>query len=318
MTNTSSKIYLGIDIGKHAFDVFSSESNQYFKFDNKLKGFRQFFKLIANKQSSIGCICMESTGGYEKDLLFFLFQKQLPVSRINARWIRDYARSKGYLAKTDRVDARVISEYAETMSPALFQPVNQDKERLKELYLRRQQLVQLCTTEKNHLEKVRRDKIIKKSIERMMKVFEEEIKRIEAELDDWFHDHDEGQKQLKEMTQVKGVGKTTGIALLALMPELGQLSRKKIAALAGVAPMNCDSGQHRGKRYTQGGRANVREALYMATLVASRFNPMIKAFYERLVAAGKAKKVALTACMRKLLIHLNSLMKNYLMATASV
>jgi len=177
--------------------------------------------------------------------------------------------------------------------------------------MRRQQLIQMRAAEKNRLEKSEAIKSIVLSINRIIRQLDKEIEKIDEQLNNWIDSNNEAQEQLQIMTEVKGIGKTTGVALLALLPELGRVNREQIAALAGVAPMNNDSGKHRGKRYTQGGRLGVRNALYMATLVASRFNPKIKEFYERLVAAGKAKKVALTACMRRLLISINCLMQLY-------
>lgn len=309
MSKIQEKSYVGIDVGKEFLDVFVSGINEYKQFKNNKTGCQQLIRWLLSLGVSIERVCMESTGGYERKILDMLCHSNLPVSHVNAKWVRDFARAKGHLAKTDKVDAQIISEYANKMSPAIYQQLSADKQLFKALYLRRQQLIKMLTSEKNRLEKCGEQKILRTSIQKMIQQLEKEIASIDRQLDDWINMHPEIKDQLAEIMAVKGIGKTTAIALFAILPELGQLNREKISALAGVAPINRDSGKQRGKRFTQGGRGDMRNALYMAAMVASRFNPIIKEFYERLVAAGKPKKVALTACMHKLLIHVNCIMK---------
>jgi len=310
MSKAKTKIYVGIDVGKAFLDLYLSGENKEKQFLNNQSGCQKLIQHLTPLAGSIERICMESTGGYEKKILEQLCEADFPVCRVNAKWVRDFARAKGALAKTDKVDARILSEYANKMEPGIYQQLSSEKQHFKDLYLRRQQLIRMQTAEKNRLEKLSDNKTLRTSIKRIIRLLEQEIKMIEQQLDDWVNKNPELKNQITTMTQVKGVGKTTAMAVAALLPELGLLNREKIAALAGVAPMNRDSGKKRGKRFVQGGRGDIRNALYMSSMVASRFNPVIKPFYERLLDAGKPKKVALTACMRKLLIHLNCLMKN--------
>lgn len=309
MSNSTLKSYVGIDVGKQFLDVFYSLGHEHRRFENNNSGHNSLLEWCLSQPGQIDAFCMEATGGYERHILNCLCDKQLPVCRVNAKWVRDFARCKGFLAKTDKVDARIISEYAEKMSPMRYEQSSKERERLKTLYLRKQQLVEMRTTEKNHLEKMSDVEEFRTSVERVIHQINEEIRTIDERISSWFDSHPKEQEQLRQIMQLKGVGKTVGTAALALLPELGYLNREKIAALAGVAPFNQDSGKQRGQRHTRGGRIDLRNALYMAALVASRFNPSIKIFYDRLVAAGKPKKVALTACMRKLLIQINHVMK---------
>lgn len=312
MSNVKQKSYIGIDVGKEYLDVFISGIKVYKQFKNTQTGCENLVDCILSIDVAVEKICMEASGGYERMVLETLYKNNLPVCRMNAKWVRKFAESKGYLAKTDRIDAHVLSEYAESISPVVYEQLNAAQQELKDLYVRRLQLVQMKAVETNRLEKYGDINTFKGSIKRLIRTIEKEIAIIDKKLDEWLKQHKDSQKQIDVMTSIKGIGKTTAIALLALLPELGKLNRAKIAALAGIAPMNRDSGKQRGKRFIQGGRLNVRNALYMAAMVATRFNPCINAFYARLVAAGKPKKLALAACMRKLLTYVNSLIKRQL------
>jgi len=308
MSKIQLRSYIGIDVGKEWIDVFVSGLNEENRYKNTPEEISCFIQWLLSQEIIIERICLESSGGYENRILTALCNAHLPVCQVNAKWVRNFAKAKGYLAKTDKVDARVLSEYADKMSPSLYQQLTEERKALKNLYLRRQQLVQMLAAEKNRLEKCDDNPFSSSSIKRIIKHFEKEVARIDALLDDWLNQHSNIKASLSTITSVQGIGKTTAIALLALLPELGRLNRRKISALAGLAPMNRDSGKQRGKRFIQGGRPTVRHALYMSALVASRFNPIIKDFYQRLLSAGKPKKVALTACMRKLIVYLNSLL----------
>ena len=252
---------------------------------------------------------MEATGGYERKLLNFLLSKGIAVSVVNAKRVRDYAKAIGQHAKNDRIDAHVIRQYAEMAQPKLCVQRTDPALQLDALIKRRDQLVKQRTAEKHHLEAaIHPDPI--RSIKKFIKVFDKEIERIETKMKKLIETDKNLKKQMKQLTQVTGIGDITAATLLALLPELGQLSNKQISALVGVAPFCKDSGMVKGHRVIWGGRALIRSTLYMATLSAVHHNKPIKTFYLRLVANGKLKKVALVACMRKLLTILNSMTKN--------
>ena len=311
MTINRNKIYVGIDVGKLQLDVFVSSINQHSTFENNSRGHKKLLNWLSTFDSPIELICMEATGGYEKRILNLFASSSWNVSRANAKWVRSFAKASGYLMKTDKIDARVIANYAEKMNPPIYKKTHKHQEELSLLCMRRLQLIKIRSAEKNRFEKCVENKSIKRSISRLMTQLNKEIEKIDLQIDVLLDTHQDIKKPLNKMMAIKGVGKKTAIVLLALLPELGQLNREQIAALAGVAPMNRDSGKHCGKRFTQGGRIQVRNALYMATLVATRFNPKTREFYQRLVTRGKPKKVAITACMRKLLIGINNLMKTH-------
>jgi len=311
MSKSQSQIYIGIDVGKQFLDVFASPSNQHRQFENNPKGHNKILKWFAAFQDPIALICLEASGGYEKKILNRLADSPFPVARVNPKWVHHYAKSMGYLTKTDKIDAYLIAHYAEKMSPAIYQKLEKTKALLRELYTRKMQLTQIRAAEKNRLEKYSDTQAVRASINRFIRQIDKEILNMDTLIEKWFEKNPDTKQLLDLIVTVKGIGKTSAVALLALLPEIGKLNRQEIAALAGVAPMNHDSGKMHGKRFTQGGRITVRTALYMAALVASRFNDKIRVFYERLLAAGKLKKVALTACMRKLLIYVNTLVRTY-------
>ncbi len=307
MTNFNSKVYIGIDIGKFSLDVFISGVNKYLKLENNNKGHNILLKNINKYQ--IEMICMEATGGYEKTILKILSEAKAPVARVNAKWVRDFAKAKGHLAKTDKIDAKVIAEYAEKMTPAPYQKVDEIRSQLRDLFMRRQQVVQMLVAEKNRLEKVT-NKIIQSSIKKIIKHLEQEIEKLGKDISTKMAGDSCLTKQIQAITAIKGVGNVTATALVSLLPELGSLDRQQIGALAGLAPVNRDSGTFKGKRFIKGGRHAIRSAMYMGTLAATRTNPIIKKIYDRHLAAGKLKKVAITACMRKILIYVNTTIKD--------
>ncbi len=238
MSKIQQKIYVGIDVGKEWIDVFASGINEYKRYKNQPRDYQNLIQWLSSQGMAVEKICMESSGGYERKLLNILSSAHLPVCRVNAKWVRDFAKAKGYLAKTDKVDARILSEYADKMSPTLYEPLNIEKQAFKNLYLRRQQLIQLQMAEKNRLEKFEDDKLLKASINRILRQLEKEIVRMDKLLDGWLNQHPDCQKQLTTIISVQGIGRVTAIALLALLPELGRLNRGKITSLAGLAPMN--------------------------------------------------------------------------------
>ena len=253
-------------------------------------------------------IC-EPSGGYERDLLEALWAAGIIVSLVNAARIRAFARAQGLLAKTDEIDASVLREFGELLEPVALEGPSPERRRLAALVQRREQLIVMLSTEEQRLAQMR-DAAVRKLGERLTKQLETQIEQLEEMIEKQINDDAALKQQSERLQQVVGIGPVTASTLLAKLPELGKLSRTESAALAGVAPYNRDSGALRGRRTIRGGRVQVRRVLYMAALVAVRFNPILKAFYQRLVAAGKPNKLALTAVMRKLVILLNHLLKN--------
>jgi transposase len=306
MTNAIKLKMIGVDVAKLKLDI-SMPDNQAVVIDNNESGFKQLLKTIPHIQTV--CFVMEATGGYEKGLANFLLSQGAAVSIVNAKRVRDYAKAIGQHAKNDRIDAQVIRDYAEMAQPKHRKQRSKTANQLEALMKRRDQLVKQRTMEKQHLEAAN-DPYATRSIKKFIKSFDQEIERIEAEIKKLIAADGALQKRIEKLIKVDGIGSVTASTLVSQLPELGQLSNKQISALVGVAPFCRDSGTMKGRRIVWGGRALIRSTLYMATLSAVRFNPPIKAFYQRLITNGKLKKVALVACMRKLLVILNAMTKN--------
>lgn len=251
-------------------------------------------------------IVVEATGGLERALVRALAAAQLPVIVVNPRQVRDFAKATGRLAKTDALDAQVLAHFAEAVRPALRPVPDAAMEEARALFARRRQLVDMVTAEKNRLE--RAVSLVRPRIQSHLTWLTAALTQVDADLDETIQRSPIWQTQNDLLQRVPGVGPVMSRTLLANLPELGPLSPKQIAALVGVAPLNHDRGTLRGRRHVWGGRAPVRAALYMAALVATKWNPVIRRFYQRLLTVGKAKKVALVACMRKLLIILNAML----------
>lgn len=300
------KSYIGIDISKALVDVYILPCKKYMQFKNDSKGIRKLIEKL--KSFSNVSIVMEATGGYEKPIAQLLQKGDWSVSVVNPRFIRDFAKSLGKLAKTDRIDAEVIALFAEKIQPKKSRAYNENHQEIVGLNARRRQIVDMITMEKNRLDKAS-DKL-KKSIQRIIKVLEKELQAINEALEKSIQNDADYASKNTLLKSIKGVGSIVAAGVIADLPELGSVSAKQISALAGLAPYNRDSGTLRGKRTTWGGRASVRAMLYMAALVAIRHNRQIKSFYERLCSAGKLKKVAITACMHKLLIIMNAMVKH--------
>jgi len=301
----SDEVFIGLDVSKDKIDVAVRPSGETFEANNNSEGQKWLAGRL--KGLSPALIVMEATGGLEMPLAGCLAEEGLKVAVVNPRQARDFAKALGRLAKTDKVDAFVLAHFAEALRPEARPPKDPLSQELKELLARRRQLVEMICAEKNRLNtasgRVRQDiqtniNWLKKRLNNLDKVLGERIKGSPL----W-------QAKSDLLKSVPGVGKVVSQTLLANLPELGTLNRRQIAALVGVAPLNHDSGRFRGARRVWGGRSQVRGALYMAALVATRCNPVIKAFYERLRQAGKAPKVALTAAMRKLLVILNAILR---------
>lgn len=306
MNNLIEKYYVGIDVSKESLDVFILPSNKYMVFKNNLTGIKKLAGKLQLLPSAV--ILMEATGGYEKPLAQSLAKCELSVCVINPRQIRDFAKSMGKLAKTDKIDAQIIASFAEKIKPDANVQCNEAQQKLAENNARRRQIIDMITMEKNRLDKASPE--LKKSIKRILKALEKELNSITEMQAQTIQQSSEYAKKNELLQSIKGVGEIVAAGIIADLPELGKVNAKQISALAGLAPYNCDSGMMKGKRIIWGGRAPVRSLLYMATLVAIRFNPQIKIFYTRLCVAGKQKKVALTACMHKLLIIMNAMLKN--------
>jgi transposase len=304
-----SRAVIGIDISKDRLDVacLPAAVRTLPVFDNNASGHAALIDWLMHVSPRL--IVLESTGGYQRTLVSALAAASLPVVVVNPRQVRDFARALGILAKTDSIDAMVLARFAQKVNPPLRPIPDTDASALNDLLARRRQLVELRTAEGNRLEQAT-SKRIKNSIQAVLTVIEKQIASIDDELDQRIKNSPVWKEKHDLLTSVPGVGPQTARTLLACLPELGLISRQTIAALVGVAPINRDSGMMRGKRTTWGGRKVVRSALYMAALVATRHNPVLKSHYAKLVAAGKAKKLALVACMRKLLVILNALLRN--------
>jgi len=298
--------FVGIDIAKDSMEVMVHESSKGWNFMNDESGLH---KLIAKmKRLSPSLIVLEATGGYENTVATGLQCKGFSVAVINPRQIRDFARSIGTLAKTDILDARVIAHFAAKIQPPPRILPTEEAKRLGAILMRRRQIITLLTAEKNRL--LQANPAVRERVKNHVIWLKQELSDITTELKQTVQDDPEWKEKDKIIQSVPGVGPILSVTLLADFPELGTLNRKQIAALGGVAPFNRDSGKMRGKRTIWGGRGVVRTATYMAAFAAIRCNPLLTSFFNRLVAAGKPRKVALVACMRKLLCILNAMLKN--------
>lgn len=302
----SSPLYIGIDVSKATLDIDAYPQSQAAQFSNDDLGCKQLSALLADLQPKL--IVMEATGGLESPIAAELAMAGLSVAVVNPRQARDFAKALGVLAKTDAVDAHILARFAEAIKPEARALKSSDLMALDSVLTRRRQLVEMITAESNR--HAQASGKIAKQIAQHIIWLRKRLSEADDDLDAAIAQSPLWQAKSDLITSVPGVGKVTATSLLAELPELGHLARREISALVGVCPFNRDSGGHRGRRAIWGGRASIRAVLYMAALVASRYNPVIKAFYQKLLAAGKMKKVALVACMRKLLVILNAMVKN--------
>jgi transposase len=299
--------FVGIDVAKQQLDVALLPTGKKFAVKRTSDGYQQ---LLDQLPAAGSChVVLEATGGYEREVVAELLSHGHHVSVVNPRQVRDFARALGILAKTDRIDAYVLARFAEQVNPRSVLDVAPKLAELQQLVERRRQLIELRTAENNRLE-LCTAKMARKSIQQVLKTIDKQIAAIEAEIARLVDSDDDWKRKTQVLTSVPGVGKITAASLIADLPELGQLNRAQIVSLAGLAPFNHDSGKLKGKRAIGGGRVTIRNALYMAALSAMRCNPALKEFAQRLNQKGKLFKVRITACMRKLLVVLNSLVKN--------
>jgi transposase len=303
---TEEAVYVGVDVAKNILDLAVNNSRETRQFRNDHEGITGAAHYIAGLKPAK--IILEATGRYEIPLAAELQSNRLPVVIVNPRQVRDFARATGVLAKTDRIDARILALFGMQVKPEVRFLPDQKAREMSSLLARRRQLIEMLTAENNRL--LQAVISIRPGIEIHIKWLKEAISAIDDDLDRQIRSSPSWLEKDHLLKSVPGVGKVVSTTLLIELPELGTLNRRKIAALVGVAPLNRDSGTLRGKRTVWGGRAKLRSVLYMAALVGVRCNPVVAAFYERLLKAGKAKKVALVACMRKLLTILNAMIRS--------
>ena len=295
---------VGIDISQDFLDVFIRPDGKYYRFEYNTKGIKKLIRVLAY----VKLIAMESTGKLEFALVKTLIKAGFSVACVNPRQIRDFAKSGGKLAKTDKVDASIIAHYAEVYDPRPMVLASEKEELMGALVNRRRQLIDMKTAENNRLSGVIKE--IGKEIRKHIDWIDSQINEIDKQLKDFIEVSPELKEKAGILRSVIGVGPVLTNTMIFELPEVGSLPGKKISALVGLAPMNRDSGKMRGKRTIKGGRKKVRTAMCMPVVSAIRYNPVIKAFYQKLLAKGKPHKVALTACMHKLLLIINSLIKN--------
>lgn len=300
--------FVGIDVAKDTLDVHVRGDGHRLSVSNDLSGHRKIIEFLPEPMTCL--VVMEATGKYQRSVAEALVSAGHYVAVANPRQVRDFARGLGILAKTDAIDAEVLARYAEQVRPRTLAKTPENQAQIAELVARRRQLLVLRTAENNRLKSIRQ-KTVRKSIEQTITFLQKQIKHIDSQIKSLLDSDDDWNNKADLLVSVPGVGPVTIASLLADLPELGQLNRQEIASLVGVAPFNRDSGRFRGTRSIWGGRSSVRSALYMAAVTAKRCNPVIQAFAKRLEDQGKPFKVVITACMRKLLVILNTMLKNH-------
>lgn len=301
-----SEIYVGVDVSKDWLDVAFSDGRPALRVANDAKGHEAIVDAV--RMAGPRLVVLEATGGYQRAAVAALAAEGAPVVVVNPRQVRDFAKATGILAKTDRIDAAVLARFAQTIRPEVRPLPDPERQSFADLVVRRRQLVLMRDAEKNRLAQSQDARVLR-SVRAMIRAIETQIEALDEELGDRIKSSPVWQHKVDLLKSVKGVGDQTARVLVAELPELGSLSRQRIASLAGLAPFSNDSGMFRGQRSIRGGREGVRRALFMATLAGIRYNPVIRAYYERLVSTGKRKKVALIAAARKLLVILNAIIR---------
>lgn len=298
------QVYVGVDVSKAYLDIvpFDCKNARIRNAPAEVKKLIKRFKAFPRPV----ILCLEASGGYEKTLCRACEEAEVPFSLVNPRLVRDFARSRNILAKTDCLDAKVLSQFAEVNKPRLWTPPTAWQRSCQAFMKRRDELIAMRCAEENRLDTA--DPLIKWDIERHIQWLQKQITRMNERIAAECQSHSDFKEKYNRLCSVKGIGQVSAVALLIYLPELGKVNHREIAALAGLAPFNRDSGTFKGKRKVYGGRSSVRGPLYMAAVNAMRYNPVLKAFYARLIAKGKPPKVALTAIMRKLVILANRLM----------
>jgi transposase len=302
---------IGIDVSKS--DLFLAREGEPGdkRYPNTERGHRDLIEDLVRDGVPAELIVVEATGGYEKRLVTALGGRGLPVVVVNPRQVRDFAKATGQLAKTDKIDAHVLADFGARVRPEIRELATEEQGEFRDFLVRHEQLTQMLVAEKNRLLQAegRSRQVLRKKIKNHIRFLQRELELLDSDLDDTLKKSSLWKEKDDLLQSVPGIGKQTARTLLGLVPELGTLNAGEIGKLIGLAPFNRDSGKLRGQRHIRGGRARVRAVLYMATLVATRHNPTVKVWYQRLLAAGKLKKVALIACMRKLLVVVNAMVK---------
>jgi transposase len=304
---TPSQTFIGIDVSKDRLDVALRPGGDAWTVANEAEGLQELCRRLTELKPTL--VLLEASGGLETPLVAVLLHAGLPAVVINPRQVRDFAKATGELAKTDAIDAGIIAHFADAVRPAVRPFPDKATRELDALVTRRRQLNDMITAESNRLLRCGSQKV-RGHIEKLLRLLKAELVAIEHEIDDVIKASPAWREKENLLRSVKGVGPVLSSTLLGELPELGQLTHKQIAKLVGVAPLNRDSGKYKGQRRIWGGRASIRATLYMAILSACRHNPAIRPLYQRLLAAGKPKKVAQTACMRKLLVILNATVRD--------
>jgi transposase len=300
--------WIGIDVSKATLDVYIRPMGKAFQVANTEI---EIANLVKQLQSyDLNLIVLEATGGLETELVIQLQAALLPVALINPRQGRDFAKATGKLAKTDAIDAQILAHFGEAMKPQVLGIGSEAARQLGELISRRRQLVEMSTAEKNRRDRARGKALA--DIEAHIDYLDKRLQQLNQEIDELTQNNQQWIDKVNLLKTTPGIGQVISTTLVSDLPELGQLTAKQISRLVGVAPINHDSGQHKGKRMINGGRAHVRAILYMGAVVAMRHNPVIKAFYQRLVERGKPKKLAITACVHKILVILNAMVRDHL------
>lgn len=294
---------IGVDVSRDWLDVAFDSEGAVCRLANDTIGIPELARRL--EDVAVERVVLEATGGFEKSLKNALQAAGIPVSVVNPRQARDFARASGRLAKTDRIDAQVLSEFGRALQPPLSRASDPEQEELRALAARRRQLTGMISAEKNRLSTSA--PTIAPDIQEHIELLEKQLRRVDQETANLLKSNAAWRRSEKLLRSVPGIGPVVASTLIADLPELGTLDRRRIASLVGVAPFSCDSGTLRGRRMVWGGRAPIRSALYMAALVATRYNPVIRIFYQRLRDAGKSPKVAIVACMRKLLTIINAM-----------
>jgi len=308
------EVNIGIDVSKERLEIQQRPTGKQWSMGYTAAEIKKWIKQC--KKMNPKRIVIEATGGWEREIVKALTRAKLPVVVINPRRIRDFAKASGRLAKTDKIDAGILAEFGEKMEPPLRAQMSGEEEVLKELVHRRGQLMDIRTQEKNRLGQAHPQ--LRESLKKHIEWLNQELKELDKRVENQMQSNPAWQAKEQCLRQVKGVGKVVSLGLISHVPELGKLNRREVAALVGVAPFNCDSGKYKGKRRIFGGRRSVRSLLYMGTLAAISFNHVIKPYYRRLRENGKLPKVALVACMRKLLSYLNNLMRQHIASVATL
>ena len=309
-SNASSvpKVIVGLDVSKRHLDAVIYGRKAFRQFDNNPEGINDLLNWLTEK--SVEFVVAEATGGLELPALLTLHEAGFMVSRINPRWIKDYARAQGRYAKTDPLDARIIASYAVTMKPAPWTPWDKDTQTFKDLTVRRRQLITMRTMERNRSQQTKSAHVYRQHIQ-MMDMMNYQIDEVETVLERMIDEREDWSRKSEIIKSVPGLSRMSAIGLIADLPELGSCSSKQIAALVGVAPFNHDSGKLKGYRRTGGGRGSIRNILYIVAVGMARgYNPVMERFYKRMRDAGKPAKVALVAVIRKIVVMLNAMIKN--------